>query len=276
MNSSRPSGHTTDWPAELDTHAPPLRNAHALARAALAAYSESPERDPTDFFTPFPHHSTFRGRRISGCIVSDRDHVILAFRGSHEDREWMRGLSYGQIRSGEGRVHGGLSKSLSEVWRNILCAFYDVGVHDKTLWLTGHSIGGSLAMLAARRLYDEGFSVHFVCTFGAPRVLDPVAARAFSVPLYRFVNNEDLVPDLPWPSLTDRYEHAGKRILLLASGQIAENRHSPGLSRRIDRANTIGQGILPSGTVHDHAMENYLQKIAHLNEGDSGPLHPVS
>ena len=104
----------------------------------------------------------------------------------------------------------------------------------------------------------------FACTFGAPRVLDPVAAREFPVPLYRFVNNEDLVPDLPWPSLTDRYEHAGKRILLLASGQIAEDRHSPGLSRRIDRADTIGQGILPSGMVHDHAMENYLEKIARL------------
>lgn len=276
MNPSRPSGHTTDSFARLDTHAPLLHNAHALARAALAAYSESPEHDRTNFFDSFPHHSTVRGRRISGCIVSDRDHVILAFRGSHEDREWMRGLSYGQIRSGEGRIHGGLSESLDEVWRDILSAFYDANVHDKTLWLTGHSIGGSLATLAARRLYDEGFPVHFACTFGAPRVLDPVAARAYPVPLYRFVNNEDLVPDLPWPSLTDRYEHAGKRILLLASGQIAEDRHSPGLSRRIDRANTLGQGILPSGMVHDHAMENYVQKIAYLNQGDSGPQHPVS
>ncbi|MCH7908182.1 MAG: lipase family protein [Candidatus Hydrogenedentes bacterium] len=268
MDTSRTSGPTSERAIGLDADARPLHNAYALARAALAAYPNSPERDPADFFDAFPHHSPFRGQRVSGFVVSDPDHVILAFRGSHEDREWIRGLSYGQVPSGGGRVHRGLSETLDEVWRDVLCAFYDASVHDKTLWLTGHSIGGSLATLAARRLHDEGFSVHFACTFGAPRVLDPVAAREFPVPLYRFVNNEDLVPDLPWPSLTDRYAHAGKRILLLASGQIAEDRHSPGLSRRIDRADTIGQGIVPSGMVHDHAMENYLEKIARVSDTD--------
>ena len=36
--------------------------------------------------------------------------------------------------------------------------------------MTGHSLGGAVALLAAARLYDEGASQIQVVTFGAPAV----------------------------------------------------------------------------------------------------------
>lgn len=248
-------------PYELNEDAPYLENAYHLARMAEAVYRDDPAEDCPDLAQAFPRLTTFCCGRVFGLVAGDSRHVVLVFRGTEAIERWGWALSGSQIGWKTGRVHQGLAEALDSVWRAILAAFYDVDAHDRTIWLTGHSLGGALATLAAQRLCDEGFDVHLVCTFGAPRVLDPVAARAFKTPLYRFVNNEDMVPGIPWPTLLDRYEHAGELVQILASGKIAAKRHSLELARRIERAETIGEGIFPSGIIHDHDMGNYVSKL---------------
>lgn len=246
---------------DLREDAPYLHNAYHLALAAHAVYWDDPAEGYPEIEWAFSKVIRFHNARVFGYVAGNDSHVVLTFRGTDDNRMWLEGLSYGQVASGPGRVHQGLAEALEAVWQRVLAACYDVGAHEKTIWLAGHSLGGSLAVLAAQRLSEEGFEPHLVCTYGAPRVLNPVSARAFKTPLYRFVNNEDVVPDLPWPTLLDTYEHAGEKVLLLPSGKIAEKRHSPGLARRIDRAETIGEGILPSGMVHDHQMDHYIAKL---------------
>lgn len=242
-----------------------LHNAYRLALVADAVYSNSPEEEHRYIDDSYDRVIPFHAERVYGFVLTDQNSVVLAFRGTSEEREWMRGMSYSQVDRGPGRVHKGLHDTLDSVWTDILAAFYDVDVHNKALWLTGHSLGGSLATVSAHRLEADGFAVHEVHTFGSPPVLDPKAARAFGTTMYRFVNNEDLVPVLPWPTLTDTYEHVGKEVLLLASGRIAKDRHSTDLARKIDRAESIGEGPQPAGMFHDHKMENYLAKLsAHL------------
>lgn len=245
----------------VDREAPYLRNAFYLACVAKAVYANRPGRANPEFAEAFPRIATFREERVFGCVASNDTEAILAYRGTKENQEWKEGLAYGLVLSGDGKVHGGLDAALEGVWKLTLAALFDAGALDKTLWLCGHSLGGSLAVLAARRLVEAGFAPFVVCTYGAPRAINEEAARAFRVPAYRFVNNEDMVPDMPWPTLVDSYTHVGELVHFLASGAIAESRHSIRLARKIDRAGTIGEGPIESGMFHDHMLDSYLAKL---------------
>jgi hypothetical protein len=73
------------------------------------------------------------------------------------------------------------------------------------IFITGHSLGGALAMLAGFLLlsYDkEGYSpLLSICTFGAPRVGNQAFGRWFNaVEVVRYVNSEDTVPTVPPPT----------------------------------------------------------------------------
>ena len=246
----------------LDIGAPYLANAYHLARVARAVYSDDPLEEFPMLRETFEQVIAFRRDRIFGLVAGNASNVVITFRGRDDNQQLIESLAYGQTDWIRGRAHSGFIRLLESIWRDILAAFFDVGAHSKTLWLTGHSMGGSLAVLAAQRLAAEGFEPHMVVTFGAPRVLDTVAAEAFPTRLYRFVNNEDAVSNFPWPTLFDTYAHAADAVLLLPSGDIAESRHAPALARKIDRAHHIGEGIFPAGPVHDHGMDEYLAKLA--------------
>lgn len=243
-----------------------LANARSLAHIARSVYSDEPIKDFPVLRNVFDRLITLRGDRVFGLVAANGRDVVVTFRGRDDEQQLVESLAYGQTDWVRGRAHSGIVKLLESIWPKILAAFFDVAAHDKTLWLTGHSLGGSLAMLAAQRLASEGFDPHMVVTFGAPRVLDTVAAAAFPAPLYRFVNNEDAVPNIPWPTLFDTYAHAGEEVFLLPSGDIAAARHSTHLARKLDRAHHIGEGIFPSGPVHDHAMDEYVRKLVQYVE----------
>ena len=71
------------------------------------------------------------------------------------------------------------------------------------MWFTGHSLGGALAMLAGARMYLEEprLAADGVYTYGQPRTCDGKLAKAYNKGyrdrMYRFVNNNDVVPQLP-------------------------------------------------------------------------------
>lgn len=95
-----------------------------------------------------------------------------------------------------GRVHAGFADSLDDLWPKLPPL-------TPPLTVCGHSKGGALAVLAAMRLWrsdnrwnKDNFSV---VTFAAPRCGDYQFAygASFTAELKRFVNPDDVVPDLP-------------------------------------------------------------------------------
>jgi hypothetical protein len=71
--------------------------------------------------------------------------------------------------------------------------------------ITGHSLGGALAMLAGQLLLShdlEGYQQALsICTFGAPRTGNNGFAEWFEgVEVVRYINSEDTVPTLPPPT----------------------------------------------------------------------------
>ena len=63
------------------------------------------------------------------------------------------------------------------------------------LYITGHSLGGALALIATKLVAPD---VNGACyTFGAPRVGNYEYFRKIKTPVYRVVNSADVVPRVP-------------------------------------------------------------------------------
>ena len=69
-----------------------------------------------------------------------------------------------------------------------------------TLYVSGHSLGGAVAILAAPDLAAQTLRMPIMYNFAAPRVADETFQERYHEVIetsWRVVNNRDLVPDLP-------------------------------------------------------------------------------
>lgn len=99
----------------------------------------------------------------------------------------------------EGELHRGFATLLLDVWPELRLALDKIPA-DKELFLTGHSQGGALAVLAAAKLTTEGRIPSGVYTFGAPRCGDEKFAALYKPRVTRFELADDIVPLLLPPT----------------------------------------------------------------------------
>ena len=110
-------------------------------------------------------------------------------------------------------------RRLDGVWAGTLAALNHPrvrGANPRTIWFTGHGLGGAMASLALLRLADAQPATLADCAglvlFGSPRCLDAPAASALGslrVPLYRFMLGKDLVARLPLRSFDGEEDTLG-------------------------------------------------------------------
>jgi predicted lipase len=164
-----------------------------LARRAYAYLADS----PAPAWQPV-HLDPFETPSFSGFAASDERAAYLVFRGTKlrlDCREsfvatlqaWLTNLDYAQVEQagGTGRVHRGYARELDAVADRLAAMARDHAAGGKPLYLTGHSAGGALATLAARRLHEAGVPVRAAVVFSAPRVGDRRYARSYPLPLVR-------------------------------------------------------------------------------------------
>ena len=145
-----------------------------------------------------------------GLAVSDERAVHLVFRGTRPGPRgnaglktilggWAANLDYAPVDLGGYRVHRGFNREVEAVARSLREVAMDHGAETKPLYLTGHSAGGALATLAARRLHEAGVPVRGAVVFSSPRVGDRAFAATYPVQLVRIERRHDVVPHLPLP-----------------------------------------------------------------------------
>jgi hypothetical protein len=147
---------------------------------------------------------------FTGFAASDEHAAYLVFRGTklHLDspdtfqqtlQAWLANLDFAQVAEGDTMVHRGYARELDSVAGLLVEMAGDHAAGGKPLYVTGHSAGGALATLAARRLREAGAPVRAAVVFSAPRVGDRRFAASYPVPLLRIEHRHDLIPHLPLP-----------------------------------------------------------------------------
>ena len=137
--------------------------------------------------------------------------AILAFRGTQSGGSILQDLKVIQRRTPEGRLHAGFADGYADIHSHVVSRLRRLSA--KRVWLTGHSLGGALAVVGANRLEEAGFGVAGVVTFGQPMVAMPdlarVLGRRFRGRYVAFVNGSDPVPRAVLP-----YVHFGRCVRL--------------------------------------------------------------
>lgn len=274
-----------------------------LATLSLGAYS-SPEDAEVAF-----HSQGFTSTKpvTTGCqigyIVSVEDATVIVFRGTDDPGDWFANLDVRPDSDVHGRIHRGFNHAYESLQSQIIGLLTDTP--PANLWITGHSLGGALAVICAYDLiHYQTLDVCGVMTFGQPMVASKKAANYLDDLLrgryVRFVNGRDIVTRIP-----PFHAHCGslvrfvgdsiqrgtaKHLLVGAADQDEPSRvddelaplteeefrqaqaevraESEACDRAPDEPNVV-KGNIPC--LRDHGMELYLEKVRAL-VGETGNL----
>jgi triacylglycerol lipase len=255
---------------EADARGYSPTNAYALAQMSSLAYAK---RGPIKSkikswgFDEDTLEVLTRGD-TQAFVAANADCVIVAFRGTEPVlAEWLGDLQFHLTGGPLGKVHEGFAAGLNAVWLDLLQALRDlqsVQTRPRSLWFTGHSLGGALATLAVAKMIERAEPVDALYTYGSPRCGDGTFASAFNANFdraYRLVNRNDLVTRVPPRPL---YHHVGIVKYIDGSGILRDEQDGwlPFL-RRV-RFNLEDLRKLDPGAIKDHAIAEYIAALGKL------------
>ena len=156
-----------------------------------------------------------------GLVAADDHAVVIGFRGTvltNRNHIISDILGFARREHG-GNVHAGFSIAVGSLYDMATAEARRLGARKKTLWITGHSLGGAIAagftLKAAR---EQGLAVNGIVTFGQPLVMDNALCEfmlaEFKDRYLRIVNGSDIVA-----RLVDSYRHSGARARLTGDGE---------------------------------------------------------
>ena len=164
---------------------------HDLAAANLIL-SELEEYDMSIVRT-YDHEGT------QAILISTKQYLALAFRGTEKGclKDIKSDLKATKTRcQTNGGIHSGFSNAFEKVGTAIQNDLNREEFQKLPLLVSGHSLGGALATVAAKRLKHHG-GIAACYTFGSPRVGDEEWSYGIKTPIYRVVNALDCVTMLP-------------------------------------------------------------------------------
>ena len=145
--------------------------------------------------------------------------AIVAIRGTKTVWEWVGDLDAAPLPwilyPTVGLVHMGFALVYEHIRSSVRDLVTSKCPGVQKIWVTGHSLGGALAVLAAYDILKfAGGIVPQVYTFAGPRVVDPKFFALFNGAIpecNRIVNFLDVVPQVPIPPL---YDHVGQETVV--------------------------------------------------------------
>lgn len=183
--------------------------------------------------------------------LRDQPGCVLSFRGSYNSWNWHRDFQFLHMDPKDFseckgcKVHHGFYSAWKNIRFDLLEALGDVGcvagTIDGDLYMTGHSYGAALSILAMFALDDAGFHIKKNYAFESPRVGNQAFSDAFSwrfanrFPVFRLTNRKDPVVHLPMETLG--YEHVQREVYYDSHGKYhvcahredshCSNKHAP-------------------------------------------------
>ena len=284
------------WNSDAD---PAWPAAETLASMSQTAYLSPVVAEPCLRALGFDHIETVVQGSMLGYVASQGDVTVVAFRGTDDIPGWFVDLDELATPTPHGDIHRGFYDAYQSLKPQITAVLAQS--RPKHLWLTGHSLGGALALVCAYDLIEnQQRAVDGVITLGQPMV----ACRQLAAYLDRllcgryayFVNEADIVPRVPPPP----YAHCGSLVWFTEDGIRLSRQGKPVLAAAADAAAPAQAKLLPpvdreefqrlksglradlgkldrlpkgSGTLWkdipcfaDHAVERYVDRVRGLFE----------
>lgn len=170
-----------------------------------------------------------------------------------------------------GRVHRGFKQEVDDLWPRLEQALVS---NERTLWFTGHSLGGAMTAICAGRckLSHIRSTPEAVFTFGSPRVGNKRYVNYVKMPIFRWVNNNDIVTRVPPRFLG--FVHAGNEIYLNRNGDVS---NITGVLRMRDRWWGFWRNLTKWRIDHfsDHLMSEYIHAVEKSVKKEQGGLRPA-
>lgn len=198
------------------------------------------------------------------ALIEHRNYYCLAFRGTDEIADWLDNINIFSEKVLFGEFHRGFWKSLADVWDPLYERYQELRQNNRRpLFLTGHSLGGAMATVAAAKLLHEDKPFTSAYTFGQPRTMTLATARIFNVEakskFFRFQNNNDIVTRVPARLMG--YSHVGSYLYISEEQTLHTD---PGFWLRfLDSIDGIINDIGEKGIdgIEDHGMDHYFSAI---------------
>ena len=238
--------------ASLNSYFPQLDRYQQIA--TFQAFRERSWLEPVIKKTPLRNLIPKTDLIYHGFMLKSSSNNIIVFRGTQEPDEWIANINaqqnnYQSNNPQAGKVHQGFyslyTNNLAIPIRKAIRLF-DPNI---PCYVTGHSLGGAMAVLAAfdLALNFERFRQQIqMYSYASPRVGDPIFATFYSnlVPnSYRIVNQADSTWLLPPTQLKESvYLHVGQTWSFInQTGDLNPNHQLAAYQAAIDREVEISQ-----------------------------------
>jgi triacylglycerol lipase len=254
-------------PADLPT----LRAAYSDRTAALMAY-----------FANFAYRAVIEARGVIGVppepdgwayIAESVALIVLAFRRTQSSLNWHTNFQTRLIHPAgtdtQLRVHQGFYTAFERLSdgakgiREKITELQATSDDHTPIYITGHSLGGALAQIAAAVLGSDRIAACY--TFGSPRVGNYVFDVWVKPPSYRLINYADVVPQVPIPvPFFLPYRHSGDPRYMPDEVSVSPYRFEPSLLQRAGQFMKAAIQLARAGSIlgiADHQIGEYCRKL---------------
>jgi hypothetical protein len=237
----------------------PIDTVRMCAQASLVAYSqrdalgECAAANGLEVVALAVHENHF------AVVLKKDSSLCLAFRGTSQLRDWITNLNLFPTKCPWGWTHRGFASATECVWPPVQELLASPGHAESPLFMTGHSLGGAMATVAAlKTVHNLGRTVEGLVTFGQPPLLgrswNGKTAQAKVAHYQRYINSIDIVVTAPcFP-----YWGHGQAHYIDADGNIRTGFH---LARFLMDAAKHGWRGRPLAQIGQHAMRRYLDVL---------------
>ena len=234
--------------------------------------------------------SCFDYKGTQALLISSKTYLALVFRGteatSFQDIKTDMKARKTQCPS-KGGIHSGFHEAYELIATQIQQELNQPQYAKKPLFIAGHSLGGALATIAAKRLEHQG-GIAACYSYGSPRVGDEEWSHGIKTPIFRLVNAIDCVTMLPpggmfikmvkfllsfipffgtviaqFLSAFEGYHHVGDmRYLTNCKPEIYDDVHLLTHVSLLRRLRIISRGKMAKHFIKDHSIAIYRKKLA--------------
>ena len=254
-----PAANVANAQSELFTKLKPYAD---MANAAYLSKQETQEIIEAQGYQ-LDQFSSVPGVEVNYFVVSNHalKHQTIAIRGTANVENAIVDVSLKLLTDEHAKIslHQGFAQAAKGVYKAVLPALNK----DYEISITGHSLGGAVALILAMYLDIDQYTLGPIITFGQPKVTNLNGALTFRhLDVIRVVTSQDLVPLVP-PldamdiNKVDIYWHLGKEIVLLEGRDYATLEGIKSMMRATKIINTK----LSQENLEHHKMAGYLGHV---------------